>query len=227
LKWRCLPRGRWLLALSAGALWLLSIPHGAWLLSLPLHEALETPPAAAAEAGAIVALAGGVLPPTPSLPFPLPLTDTVASAEKAAWTYLNWKPLPILLCGGLTDAETESTPYADAMRGIVMQRGVPESDIWTERQSGSTYENAKFAAAILKLKGIKRVVLITDHLHYKRARLSFENQGILVDPAVIGNFAVPRLDAMSLLPSVGALRLSQQSIHELGGLVVYWLTNKI
>jgi uncharacterized SAM-binding protein YcdF (DUF218 family) len=225
-KWRSLPRGRWLIALSVGTLWLLSVPHGAWLLSLTVRENLASSPSAA-KAGAIVALAGGVLPPTASLPTPLPLTDTVASAEKAAWVYLNRERLPVLLCGGTTDPESESTPYADAMTSILMQRGVPESDIWTERQSSSTYENAKFGAAILKLRGIQRIVLITHYLHYKRARLSFERQGIVVEPAAIGDFSMPPPTAMSLLPSVESLRLSQRVVHELGGLVAYRFTGKI
>lgn len=227
LKWRSLPRGRWLAALSVGALWLLSTPHGAWLLSLALHETLEPPPASATEAGAIVALGSGVLPPTTSLPTSLILTDTLASVEKATWVYLNGNHLPVLMCGGRSDPDMQSTPAADLMREIALQRGIPESDVWMERRSTSTYENAKFGAAILKREGIQRIVLVTGYLHYKRAKLSFERQGLAVEPAVFGDFAIPRFDALSLLPSVDALRVSQRVVHEIAGIVAYRFTDKI
>jgi uncharacterized SAM-binding protein YcdF (DUF218 family) len=54
-------------------------------------------------------------------------------------------------------------------------RGVPANAITIEGQSLTTFENAKFAAPLLRQMGARRVVLVTSWYHSRRALACFQH----------------------------------------------------
>ena len=58
---------------------------------------------------------------------------------------------------------------AEAARDWAVRNGVPAAAILVEDRSRSTRENLAFAAPLLRAHGLKRVLLVSDPLHMRRA----------------------------------------------------------
>jgi uncharacterized SAM-binding protein YcdF (DUF218 family) len=82
----------------------------------------------------------------------------------------------LLLSGGGRDAE----PEAAAMRALALAAGVPEAAIVIEPRSRDTLGNARECALLLKARGLRRVVLVSDRAHLPRAALLFRLAGLEV-----------------------------------------------
>src|SRR2546430_13364869 len=83
----------------------------------------------------------------------------------------------------VTGVQTCALPI---LRRILRSEGVDDSMIWTEEQSRSTHENATYGAEMLRAKGIRQVVLVTEAYHMLRAEKCFRKEGIAVIAAPCG-----------------------------------------
>jgi uncharacterized SAM-binding protein YcdF (DUF218 family) len=82
----------------------------------------------------------------------------------------------ILVCGGFGVAES--------MRDFLVFQHVPAEKIVLENRSGSTHENALFAAEILKnIPGSK--ILLTSDFHMYRSIRAFRKAGVQAEPRPI------------------------------------------
>lgn len=68
-------------------------------------------------------------------------------------------------------------------RRLVRERSVPEARLVIETRSTTTFENARFAAELLRPMPGQRWVLVTDAWHMPRAAALFESAGFHVLPA--------------------------------------------
>lgn len=84
----------------------------------------------------------------------------------------------LVACGGRAWA---GRVEADAISEIVCGAGVPADSVVRERRSRDTRENARFAASLLRRRGIDRVALVTCAWHLPRATKLFRAAGIDVD----------------------------------------------
>jgi len=205
------------LAMAVAALFLISWQPVAWLVSRPLELPYSHRIFPEGDAQAIVVLSSSVLPPFRGSISLLPGEETYVRSEYAVWLYKNWRPLPVLACGGRLGT---SEPFAVPMRHVIETEGVPASMIWTEERSHSTYENALYGAQILRNKGISRIVLVTDAYHMRRAGLCFRKQGIFVIPAPC-KFYLFKPEFSFFLPGLNAIRWNERSLHEILGLIWY------
>ena len=91
----------------------------------------------------------------PGHPVVTPERGTYERTVHAAWLYNHWRAVPILTTGGVAPENPQAAPLSGLMRQILIANGVPETMIWTESGSSSTYENALLSARILwyKLRG--------------------------------------------------------------------------
>jgi uncharacterized SAM-binding protein YcdF (DUF218 family) len=129
----------------------------------------------------------------------------------------------VLACGGRD--RTGSPAFAAAMQDLLRQAGVPENMIWTEQESTSTFENAKFGAEILRSHQINRVALVVDGRSMPRAAAVLEKQGIRVVPAPS---RLRQWDGVNeLLPGWQAIRGNEDTLHEALGLLWYRLRGRI
>ncbi|MEP7124376.1 MAG: YdcF family protein [Byssovorax sp.] len=84
----------------------------------------------------------------------------------------------IAVVGGHCPRGFEHTPAeAEGMARNVRALGVPEAAIRVDRLSNSTVTNAARAAAILLPEGRRRVWLVTQPFHLRRARFHFRRAG--------------------------------------------------
>jgi uncharacterized SAM-binding protein YcdF (DUF218 family) len=105
---------------------------------------------------------------------------------------------------------------------MLEREGVPESGIWTEERSQSTYENALYTAPILREHGIRQIALVVESDSMLRAEMCFRKQGIGVTPAPC-LFRDPQPGANDLLPGWPALYRAEILTHEAVGLLWYRL----
>jgi uncharacterized SAM-binding protein YcdF (DUF218 family) len=216
--WRCNRKG--LLVVGIVGLILCGWPPVEWLLSRPLEARYPVRPFRATPGlQAIIVFAAAVSPPLYERPYPQAGYDTVERCAYAAWVYRQIGPVPVLACGG---RESGSSPaFAVTMRELLRQAGIPENMIWTEEESRSTYENARFGAKILRSHRIYRVALVIDARSMPRAAAALEKQGIRVAPAP-SRFR--EWDGFrELLPGWKAIQGNEETLHETLGFFWYRL----
>lgn len=213
--------GRAVIGLSILTLFVLSTSAGALLLGLPL-ESMEKPLTDTTHTGAqaIVVLTAGRLRNNPEYD-DKDVPDQIGLARMlyAAKLYRDTR-LPILVTGGLGDPEQHKVSLAAVMsRALREEFDVPVK--WIEDQSANTQQNAQFSARILQQAGIRHVLLVTDAMHMRRARIVFEQAGLQVTPAPTQFFSRSRLQFFAFLPSAEGMRRSQYAVYEWLGLIWY------
>jgi uncharacterized SAM-binding protein YcdF (DUF218 family) len=217
--------GRLFIAFSLLSLWLLATPLGSGLLAAGLERDRPlsvTNKASWEGAEAIVVLGGGrdVAPEMGGIDVPNYWT---ASRLRYAARLYRQTGIPLAVSGGIVQAREKETEAA------VMTRSLQQDYIvnvrWQEGQSRSTWENAQYSAGLLQAEGVKKIVLVTQSLHMRRARMIFEHFGfeVVAAPIDFEREAAAKPWLLQLAPSLMAFVRSAQSLHEYGGLVSYRL----
>ena len=68
---------------------------------------------------------------------------------------------------------------AEVGRKYLVQRGVQAADIVTEQGSGTTHDSIQAAAGLLKAKGWKTALVVSDGFHLYRLKKMFADNGII------------------------------------------------
>lgn len=92
-----------------------------------------------------------------------------------------------------------------------------------ESQSLNTEQNARLTQPLLEAAGFKRIVLVTDASHMRRARVEFRQAGLWVVPAPMGFRGVDAVDPKTYLPSADGLALSRDALREWLGILTQTL----
>ena len=72
---------------------------------------------------------------------------------------------------------------SSAARRYAIRGGVPAADILIEEKSHTTYENILYAKEIADAQGIRKVLIVSDPLHMKRAVAMARDLGLAADPS--------------------------------------------
>ena len=80
---------------------------------------------------------------------------------------------------GNSDEPTESS----AARRYAMRGGVPAADILIEEESHTTYENILYAKRLADARGLRKVLIVSDPLHMKRAVAMARDVGLAAEPS--------------------------------------------
>ncbi len=190
---------------------------------MPLEHWYPIQPPQTDGAQAIVVLSPGINGDRESPGGPWLKDNTAARCHYGAWLWKRSNGLPVLLCGGPVPIPP---PASKVMRQAMIGQGVPESLLWTEERSTSTYENARNGAEILRAKGIRRIVLVTEAYHMLRSERCFRKQGLEVIPAPCAFNDLPR-SANSWLPGPEGVFANEQTLHEFVGLGWYLVSGRI
>jgi uncharacterized SAM-binding protein YcdF (DUF218 family) len=70
-----------------------------------------------------------------------------------------------------------------AARSYALRRGVPARDILIEEKSHTTYENMLYAKELADAEGLRKVLIVSDPLHMKRAVTMARDAGLAADPS--------------------------------------------
>jgi uncharacterized SAM-binding protein YcdF (DUF218 family) len=132
--------------------------------------------------------------------------------------------LPVLVSGGPPNEKTNESLAAMMSTALQNDFGVPVR--WHEDRSRNTFENATFSAEILRRAGVPTALLVTQSWDMARALWSFRAVGYPVIPAAPRQRAagqqrnereVPALSLNSFFPTIPALLVSYNALHELIG----------
>lgn len=128
------------------------------------------------------------------------------------------RQLPLLLCGGRQRGLPADTASEAALLADEVRQRAPLQSVWLEEESQNTWENAKFAAQLLRQRGVTRVALVTDRPHMSRALMCCHQQGLEVEP-----LALDRLPSANWVPTAAALALIPEIWYEWLALIWYAL----
>jgi uncharacterized SAM-binding protein YcdF (DUF218 family) len=95
-------------------------------------------------------------------------------------------PLIVFSGAGRANEPTEAAVRAEMARAL----GVPDEAILTLDTTQTTREESIQTADLLRQRKAKRITLITDSLHTRRAKLLFERVGLEVYPAYSADYVV-------------------------------------
>ncbi|HEU0253508.1 MAG TPA: YdcF family protein [Pyrinomonadaceae bacterium] len=95
--------------------------------------------------------------------------------------YQNGKVKKLIFTGGQSISSEPSE--SGAARDYALQRGVPAADILIEEKSHTTYENILYAKQIADTQGLRKVLIVSDPLHMKRAVAMASDVGLVADPS--------------------------------------------
>jgi len=205
-------------AATAVAAWLLCTPIVGESL-LRLHQTHS--PLTAAELtdapGAIVVLSAGYRDRAPEAGGTL-LDGFSLTRVLYARAVQNATGLPMLVTGG--QIREAKPPIGTVMASFLRAR--MNADVrWVEARAGSTWQNARYSAAMLHADDVDRVYLVTHAWHMPRAVHAFRDHGLRVIPAPTGFVGSPAFDLGSVLPSKDGLADSYYALHELFGRIAY------
>jgi uncharacterized SAM-binding protein YcdF (DUF218 family) len=174
------------------------------------YEPLTEPPG---DVRAIVVLGGG----SASLP----------RCERAAALYRPEVHRLVVTSGGYGRAD--GPVEAEQMRAWLVRMGVAPSAVLVEGEGLSTHENAVRCAALLRERGVTRVLLVTDAVHMPRAAACFRKQGIDVVPAPCERLArsAEWQRPEYHLPKAGSAAHCEYALREWLGLLWYWLRGRV
>jgi uncharacterized SAM-binding protein YcdF (DUF218 family) len=224
ILWRHRSIARVLVIAALAILYVGSAPLFADFLLGSLEEdgALHTSELQQRQAQAIVVLGAGRYKDAPEYGGETISRITLQRVRYGAWLARR-TDLPVLVSGGSPGGGSQ-TPEAELMREILVNE-LHIREVWTENDSRTTYENARFCAEILKNKGIHRIYLVTNAWHMPRAVYSFRNMGVEVIAAPTGFADIDYRDEgfMAWLPSYRALQRTDLALHEYAGLFWYRL----
>lgn len=70
---------------------------------------------------------------------------------------------------------------AEIMRTLALAKGVPNERIIVEDQARNTFENALYTGLIMRRRGWRRAIVVTDAFHLPRSLFVFRRLGLDVD----------------------------------------------
>lgn len=126
-----------------------------------LYEIREDLPTSA---DCIVGLAAGMRSDGTASPM------TRAVSERCAFLYLNGFAGRLIFTGGCS---ANNVTEAKAMTQIATAMGVPQERIFLEEQSTKTHHHPPRVETILEKAGAKSAIIVSQHLHARRARAIF------------------------------------------------------
>lgn len=88
----------------------------------------------------------------------------------------------VVFAGGTGPA---GCPVALAMGRLAQEVGIDRASIHLEKFSLNTRENAERSAPLLRALGVRRVLVVTDRLHMRRASAAFARQGFEIERASV------------------------------------------
>lgn len=107
------------------------------------------------------------------------------------------------------------------MASLAVELGIPPAAIWTETRSTDTWTEAFEVARLTRHTGVRRILLVTDPLHMKRAGAAFERAGFEVLRAA-GETAVPNVQKPE-----ARLGLMRQVCQEALAQLYYWVWRRL
>lgn len=133
----------------------------------------------------------------------------------------------LIISGGDGSLKQINRPEAEMLRSFAIRWGLDPKQILIDSESRNTYENAVRTAELLSEHPADRLLLITSAFHMFRSRGCFRQAGLAVDVYPVDFMGEEKVaDFRGFLPSSISLARTNRVVHELVGIVVYWLSGR-
>jgi len=120
------------------------------------------------------------------------------------------KLAPVIVLSGPHSNRGSGSSEAEARANLAIGMGVPPEAIIKEQTANTTREEAVHIAETLHKRSIHRILLVTDSLHMRRAKLVFERSGLEVSPAASADYTVAAVSPADRLWL--AMRVAEESL---------------
>ncbi|QWD70636.1 YdcF family protein [Polynucleobacter sp. UB-Siik-W21] len=145
----------------------------------------------------------------------------------------KYPDLPFIFSGYSGRINPKGVSESDAFKRLVAEQGLSEKMAHYENQSRNTYENVLYMKPMIEEFGLKNEagvpkpwLLITSASHMYRSVKIFEKQGIVVYPLPVDYQTGNSIHWASFDLSEGADNWGNL-LHEVVGVIAYWITGKI
>jgi uncharacterized SAM-binding protein YcdF (DUF218 family) len=221
--------GRWWLTALLPFYLFLCTPVGADVVSAPLawqYGALKTADQAAGIDTVVALTTGSWVYRANGLEVDEMGKPTAYNAMETARVYRMLGSPTVLATGGAPPGAEQRFAEAEVMADGLVRLGVPRERITLETRSRTTREQAVNAAEMLRRRGTRRFVLVTDSEHMPRAMAVFREQGIDPVPSVsVMRVQTPPGLVHRLRPTIGAYQQSDRACYEYVARLYYWGQN--
>ena len=114
-------------------------------------------------------------------------------------------------------------PESELLQATAIEMGVHPQQILVTGEVENTEDESREVKKILQSKG-NRIILVTSAYHMRRAKITFDNKGLEVQPYPVdfklGEYAMTPMD---FIPNPGSLATTEKCVKELMGTVYYTL----
>jgi uncharacterized SAM-binding protein YcdF (DUF218 family) len=166
------------------------------------------------QADAIVVLGAGVMPQGK-------LMDESMRRLVAGIELFKRGMAPLLVVSGPGRPDAPVPTEATVRAKLAETMGIPPDAILPEGAVNSTREESVRISSTLRARNATRILLVTESLHMRRAKLVFEHAGLKVQPAVSDDYPAV------LLSPQDRLWLTLRIVQEGAGLIYYRLAGYI
>lgn len=104
-----------------------------------------------------------------------PSPRLVARLERTLELYQQGVFPRILVSGAVGK---EGRDEALVMRDYLLQRGVPAAQVFTDSEGKTTFATASNARALMKQRGLKSALVVSQYFHVPRARFALQRFGV-------------------------------------------------
>jgi uncharacterized SAM-binding protein YcdF (DUF218 family) len=215
---------RWCITYAL-VLWLISTPFGSGLLARPLVHGFRplADRSAAAGAGAIVLLGGGIHEVTAgSLVLAEPSQETALRTLEAVRVFRLLDGEPIVVASGGRAMPNQQSAEGDVIAAELARLDVPSDRVVVDDVSKTTREQAVIVTRLLASRGITRFVLVTTPTHMWRSVLVFRAQGGDVIPSSAPAVSAKAAAKPLFVPNGESLLLSDDAVYDSMSTLYYW-----
>ncbi|MBU3612779.1 YdcF family protein [Polynucleobacter sp. MG-27-Goln-C1] len=162
-----------------------------------------------------------------------------SSAERVTKAFeliRKYPDLPFIFTGFSGRLSPVGMSEADAFKQLVSEQGLPDKNVHYENQSRNTYENVILMKPMILELGAKSAkeadvppkpwLVITSASHMYRSLKIFQNKGIAVIPVPVDYQTGNRL-RWARFDLEDGVQNWNKAMHELIGILAYWITGKI
>ena len=173
--WR---KKRWPVFVALAVLYLASIPFvGGRLLGWVESRYPAVPVAQAGSADAVVVL-GGIIGPKVGEGFVANLSETSERFEAGVALMQAGKAGRLIFTGARMGWRDTPATEGDELKRLAILRGVPAEKILVTREIENTAGEAAATGELMKIYGLKRVILVTTGWHMPRSAYQFRKAGV-------------------------------------------------
>ena len=97
---------------------------------------------------------------------------------------------PLIVLSGTGRADEPNPTEAEIRAKLAAAMGIPSEAILKEETANTTREESAHIAAQLRQRNVSRILLVTESLHMRRAKLVFERAGLQVLPAASADYSI-------------------------------------